>query len=536
MLNVRIHTPDDVKIELTGHVSSGLDELFGMTDQEDTTVRELELAVWKFVLAFGNLLLCYLVARRCLAASLRCVKRIGLTTRDVHFRMEKGCWGRLQTTFGFIVFPLFAFRHEARSAMVTHTPAREEVIPLRGYTRSSELCLEWEIRLGSDHPFRLAQEELTYFTHGATKVEDNAIAAHMKVVNALLDRSWLYRPVAEVKEILRTRATRDLVNGEPILYFSTDAHAERRYVDETWDAAWKMANGIRIWCIDHETGRVIHIGGEYTWGDCRQVGKAFQWLIEEGLVPADGDYGDGLRAQLVFLADGMPWFEDHILPLFSAIVVILDAYHLLDRLGTYAAAIYGKGTAEAKRWYERAAQLVRGKSNPSPSKPRTRKGHKRGSPRKARGQKRLRELAPEKPHEEGQIAAKLQVLVAESDVDDANTDHVNARDGLCDYIEKNAYRINYSTYRFHGYSIGSGAMEAMHRTGAQVRLKVAGARWLEDTSQAVFNWRMLKLVGRWDEFWEQDNIAQRIRQVLPNRVSRSCAAAATSDASVLEAA
>lgn len=39
---------------------------------------------------------------------------------------------------------------------------------------------------------------------------------------------------------------------------STDAHALRRYVDETWSASWKMVNGIRLWCIDRRSGKVMH--------------------------------------------------------------------------------------------------------------------------------------------------------------------------------------------------------------------------------------------------------------------------------------
>ena len=44
-------------------------------------------------------------------------------------------------------------------------------------------------------------------------------------------------------------------------------------------------------------------------------------------------------------------------------------------------------------------------------------------------------------------------------------------------------------------------MESLHRTGGQLRLELPGARWLETTSQAIFNLRMLQLAGRWKEFW-----------------------------------
>lgn len=34
-------------------------------------------------------------------------------------------------------------------------------------------------------------------------------------------------------------------------------------------------------------------------------------------------------------------------------------------------------------------------------------------------------------------------------------------------------------------------------------MKLRGASWLEDTSQAIPHFRMLELSGRWDEFWDQ---------------------------------
>jgi hypothetical protein len=67
-------------------------------------------------------------------------------------------------------------------------PAREEVFPLHPHCRSSELCLEWEARLGRQLPFRQAEEAVGFFTHGATDVEDNTIARHLGVIGGLVDR------------------------------------------------------------------------------------------------------------------------------------------------------------------------------------------------------------------------------------------------------------------------------------------------------------------------------------------------------------
>jgi hypothetical protein len=67
------------------------------------------------------------------------------------------------------------------------------------------------------------------------------------------------------------------------------------------------------------------------------AGGIFKDLIARGILAADGDYGDDVVAQLVWLSDGMPWFKDHILLLLSDVVVILDVYHLLQAFAALGA-------------------------------------------------------------------------------------------------------------------------------------------------------------------------------------------------------
>jgi len=187
-----------------------------------------------------------------------------------------------------VIFPLHAYRDRSAVLPVTRTPARDEVLPFHRSCHSSELCLEWEVRLGSEHPFRKAQTALNYFTHGALDLEDTTIARHMVKVGQVIERDWTYRPPEEIRRILSDRATQCRKSGQPIVYISTDAHALRRYVDETWDAQWKMANGVRLWCLDRHNGATIPLGGEYTWGDCGEVADIFRWLAESKRLPSDG--------------------------------------------------------------------------------------------------------------------------------------------------------------------------------------------------------------------------------------------------------
>jgi hypothetical protein len=96
--------------------------------------------------------------------------------------------------------------------------------------------VEWEVTLGSQLPFRQAQDSLTFVTHGATTLEDSTIARHGSRIGAVIDTSWTYRCRSDIEEFLRTRTTCNRENDRPLLYLSPDAHAPRRYVDDSFEA------------------------------------------------------------------------------------------------------------------------------------------------------------------------------------------------------------------------------------------------------------------------------------------------------------
>ncbi len=92
-----------------------------------------------------------------------------------------------------------------------------------------------------------------------------------------------------------------------------------------------------------------------------------------------------------------------------------------------------------------------------------------------------------------------------------------ARSRLFGFLYNCPDRINYIAFRARGYQIGSGAMESLHRTGSQLRLKLPGATWLPYTSQAIFNIRMMRLAGNSNHFWTQPDLEARLAAAkLPN--------------------
>ena len=70
---------------------------------------------------------------------------------------------------------------------------------------------------------------------------------------------------------------------------------------------------------------------------------------------------------------------------------------------------------------------------------------------------------------------------------------------LLNYLNTNAYRMNYPQYIEQGICIGSGAIEAAHRTIVQKRMKLSGQRWSEKRVQNMLNLKVANLSGSWDK-------------------------------------
>lgn len=510
-----------VKVELEESVARFIENVQRLSGS-DGSLREMEQEFVSGLLSLGQDALCAVMGRRCLASTEREVNGRGLKPEQVRLRLDGEYWATVMTTIGPVRFPLFAYRDTSNGiATVTRTPAREEVLPYHGRSRSTPLCLEWESRCGMEHPFRQAQEELNFFTHGSVTLEDTTIANHMVLVASLIERKYLYRNVCEIRELLRDRATRDRLSGRPILYFSSDAHSLPRYAGETWDIEWKNVNGIRLWCEDRATGQIIHLGGEFTWGDCTDVQRIFEALISEEILPADGNYGRNLQAELVWVSDAMGWFNDRILHLFPTATVILDIWHLLGWFAELAVKLFGASSKKAREFKGRVARLL--------GFPEQRKSAKKRCGHKKRRQGRRNSHA----HDHGprfDLLKKSGTDISKALLDflgEVTTIKTTAKatlDALVKRICANVNRMDYAKYIQRGLQIGSGAMESLHRNGSQCRTKRPGVRWLKERSQAIFNLRMMHVAGRWEDFWERPELAINLAKAPKNSSLRTDAA------------
>ncbi|MFH1184897.1 MAG: hypothetical protein V1755_07645, partial [Chloroflexota bacterium] len=77
--------------------------------------------------------------------------------------------------------------------------------------------------------------------------------------------------------------------------------------------------------------------------------------------------------------------------------------------------------------------------------------------------------------------------------------------GKCiEYLTKHRGRMKYGQYRKQGLTIGSGAIESVHKWVVQARCKQAGMAWSEVGLNAMLRLRCMWASGKWDDAFKLD--------------------------------
>lgn len=165
-------------------------------------------------------------------------------------------------------------------------------------------------------------------------------------------------------------------------------------------------------------------------------------------------YAD-LEENFIFINDGAKWIWNWIESVYPKATQILDYYHAIEHLGNFA-RLYIKNKQMRTKWVEKNAELLK----------------KQG-------------------------VEPLITLLEELDISTKSIK--KEKEKLLNYYTNNRNRMDYPTYLKKELLIGSGAVEAAHRTVSQKRLKLSGQRWTEKGAQNVLNLRVLNLSERWNE-------------------------------------
>ena len=169
--------------------------------------------------------------------------------------------------------------------------------------------------------------------------------------------------------------------------------------------------------------------------------------------------GMGSAKTVVFLGDGAVWVWKLARLNFPGAVCILDYYHACEHLSLLSAALYGEGTALAKRRYrlwkkwllkDKVADIISQAKEALPQEAGTRK------------------------------LAKVQI----------------------GYLERNRTKMLYRTFRTAGYFIGSGVVEAGCKVVVGQRLKQSGMLWSRKGAEHLLAVRCALLSGWFEDFWK----------------------------------
>lgn len=206
------------------------------------------------------------------------------------------------------------------------------------------------------------------------------------------------------------------------------------------DERWKEVKLGRVMVVESEQGA----DGKYTWQvqHSQYVGTMedsdyFQPIFEAALPK-------GSACKIVFVVDGATWMRVWITANYPDAVQILDFFHAIEKLAEVA-----RHTPDPGEWLDtqRDRLLENGVDEVYNS---------------------IQTLGmPEK--EKGEILG---------------------------YIDNNRQRMRYKDYREQGLMIGSGHIEAAHRTVLQARMKLSGQRWSMDGGANMVKLRTIYKSGK----------------------------------------
>ena len=163
----------------------------------------------------------------------------------------------------------------------------------------------------------------------------------------------------------------------------------------------------------------------------------------------------GRRADrsLVFITDGAIWMRNWMKENYSEATQILDFFHVCEHLGNFAKDVVSGLRQNYHLWYERQKEDLK--------------------------------------------AGKLLTVIERIEqLPIKSKTAKDKRQQLLKYFRDNAYRMKYDQYRRAGYMIGSGPIEAAHRSVVQKRMKLSGQRWSDQGAQPMLNLRCAFKSGR----------------------------------------
>lgn len=160
-----------------------------------------------------------------------------------------------------------------------------------------------------------------------------------------------------------------------------------------------------------------------------------------------------LGKRIIFITDGAIWIAEWIAKQHPNALVLLDFYHVCEKLGELAKKLL-KEEKERAKWLEEQKELLKNSCA-------------------------------------NVVIANIEKLQTKNDSE------LEIKEKTINYMKWNVYRMDYKTHIENGWHYGSGAIESAHKTLLQRRMKLSGQRWDETIIQYMFNLRVCRLNYKW---------------------------------------
>jgi Uncharacterised protein family (UPF0236) len=237
------------------------------------------------------------------------------------------------------------------------------------------------------------------------------------------------------------------------------------------EVVYGEADGSMI--LTREDGwKEVKVGRIFKSSDCLSLGSSTGergWIKSSTYEAYLGDHHEfirrmetqlapyqGLGDRLVFISDGATWIRNWITDAYPHATQILDWYHCKEHLCAFA-EVYFEKQDQRKKWIADQSDLLYDSKTAQV----------------------IRNLDRLKPKNKEKKTAQLNLI---------------------SYYQNNEQRMDYKKYRSMGACIiGSGAIEAAHRTVIQKRMKLSGQRWSKTGSQNMLQLRTTNLSGNWKQ-------------------------------------
>jgi hypothetical protein len=271
-----------------------------------------------------------------------------------------------------------------------------------------------------------------------------------KFTSVKVNPSQVYRVTDHVSESLKdedlkVERTLKPLSCEDVLYVEIDGSM---ILTRKEDEPWKKVKLGRLFrgsdCLNPNTEFSYLLDSQYVghFGGSKDFCKKL-----DGVIDAYGDLND----RLVFINDGATWIREWIADNYPLAVSVLDYYHALEYLYEFADKSFCDAPLEKDKWCDLQKDLL--------------------------------------------LDSQVETVL-----DNISLAKANEKDKkkITTYYKNNKERMRYKQYRKTGCGIvGSGAIEAAHRTVIQKRMKLSGHRWSINGAKNMLRLRVISMNKQW---------------------------------------